>query len=648
MVTPDAPNSPIEKRGLNSFFKYNLWLAIVIACFFLLAWVSWGKLADPIWDTSHEVEIPARIVAGQILYRDVETYYGPLTYYANALALLLFGHRLEVFYVVGLVLALATTLLVYSLAKRLTNAPYAAICTAYILIYCVFNPGGLYNFIVPYSYGVVYATVFCLLAFTALDHYGQTGKVRWLVVAVIAGGFAGLAKQEYGVAAVAGLLTGANLCPTTSFKARLGRSLLITSIAIICVVLLLALLAQQTSWEQLQMSLLPISKSQVLRESGLFDVSLSKTLNEWKYNFRTFTATSLVVYEAIAVASWLSKIQFLPRTKWRVLVEFAIGVAITLVGLVSLRLSISSQPVFKIFVVVSLVMSGAAVVAWWKLKPNKWLNNLVKVLAIVTLIGFSLPILDRLACCSDAVFHPLGKMVWLLPLLVGWFALDWRQLSQHKHTPLLWTLLVFSVLLNARFLFYINFYGLYAVTSVILFFTLLYRLLQQTGLPVIRYLLICLLIGGSINLASLGQYRYPVQSTQGTLYIKDAKLAAAFNQTIGIINSSKATSVLVVPEGGILNFLTATHSPSQETIFIPGVLSTASAEREFIARMQNNPPQLIVYVDIPFFWLKPGYQTYAEYNPLVDRWIKQHRLVYTSQKLVYYGKEWAIKIYARK
>lgn len=239
-------------------------------------------------------------------------------------------------------------------------------------------------------------------------------------------------------------------------------------------------------------------------------------------------------------------------------------------------------------------------------------------------------------------------MVWLLPLLVGWFALDWRQLSQHKHTPLLWTLLVFSVLLNARFLFYINFYGLYAVTSVILFFTLLYRLLQQTGLPVIRYLLICLLIGGSINLASLGQYRYPVQSTQGTLYIKDAKLAAAFNQTIGIINSSKATSVLVVPEGGILNFLTATHSPSQETIFIPGVLSTASAEREFIARMQNNPPQLIVYVDIPFFWLKPGYQTYAEYNPLVDRWIKQHRLVYTSQKLVYYGKEWAIKIYARK
>ena len=647
MIAP-APKSPIEKRGLNSLLQYDSWLAIVIACFFLFAWVSWSRLADPIWDTSHEVEIPTRLLAGQLLYRDVETYYGPLAYYANALALLLFGHRLEVFYVVGLVLALATTLLVYSLAKRLTNARWAVVCTVCILIYCVFSPGGLFNFIVPYSYGAVYATLLCLLAFTALDRYGQIGKVRWLVVAAIACAFAGLAKQEYGVAALVGLLTGANLCSATNFKARLGRSLLIISTTIICVVVPLALLAQQTSWEQLQMSLLPISKSQVLRESGLFDISLAKTLSEWEYKFKTFTATSLVVCGAIAAASWLSTTQLLPRAKWqRVLIEFAIGVVIALVGLVSLRLSISSQPVFKIFLVVSLVMLGTGVAAWWKLQPNKWINNLVKVLAIVTLIGFSLSLLHRLACCSDAVFHPLGNMTWLLPLLVGWFALDWRQLSQHKHASLLWALLVFSVLLNARFLFYINFYGLYAVTSVLLFFTLLYRLMQQTGLPVIRYLLICLLIGGSINLASLEQYRYPVQSTQGTLYIKDAKLAVAFNQTIHTINSSKATSVLVVPEGGILNFLTATHSPSRETIFIPGVLSTASAEREFIARMQNNPPQLIVYVDIPFFWLKPGYQTYAEYNPLVDRWIKQHRLVYTSQKLVYYGNEWAIRIYAR-
>jgi hypothetical protein len=649
MNAPAAPKLPAENRGLKYFLQLDPWLAIIIASFFLLAWVSWGKLAEPIWDTSHEVEIPARLLAGQVLYRDVETYYGPLAYYANALALLVFGHYLEVFYVVGLVLALATTLLVYTLAKRLTNAPWAVACTVCILIYCVFSPLGLFNFIVPYSYGTVYATVLCLLGFTALDRYTHTNKFIWLVIAASTCGFAGLAKQEYGVAAIAGLLIGVNLGAAKSFKAKLGQSLLILSIASVCVILPLTLLAQQTSWEQLQSSLLPLSKSQILKESGLFDVSPAKTLGEWKYKFKTFIVTSLVVWGAIAIAYGCSKTWLRLKPIWQQgLIELAIGVAVSVGGLVSLRLSIPFQPAFKIFLGVSLLVLGILVAARWKLKSVKWIDNLIKFFAVVISIGFSLSLLHHSACCADIIFHPLGNMVWLPPLLVGWFALDWRQLSQHKHSALLWTLLVFSVLLNARFLFYINFYGLYAVTAILLFCTLLYRLTQKTSLPIIKYLLICLLIGGSINLVSLSQYRYPVQSTQGTLYIKDAQLAAALNQTIGIIKSSKATSVLVVPEGGILNFLTETHAPSREIIFIPGILSTALAEKDFITRMQNNPPQLIVYVDIPFFWLKPGYRTYAAYNPLVDGWIKQHPLVYTSQKLVYYDKKWAIRIYAPK
>lgn len=591
MAYPADSDAPVvEKHVLTSRLQYDPWLAAVLACFTLLAWVSWGKLADLVWDTGHEVEIPARLLAGQVLYRDVETYYGPLAYYANALALLLFGHRLEVFYAVGLVLALAATLLVYRLAKRLTNGRWAALCAVYVLIYCAFSPGGLWNFIVPYSYGVVYATVICLLAFTALDRYGQTGRAGWLVAAAIACGFAGLAKQEYGVAALGGVLVGANLCPK-NLRAMMGRSVLVILVASACVLLPLALLAQQVSWEKLYMSLLPISKSRILTESGLFAVSPVITLNEWKSTFKVFAATSLVVWGSMVAACRISRPEWIPG--------------------------------------------------------SRWIRVLVKVLAGITFIGLSLFFLRRLVCCDDAVLHPLDKMTWLLPLLVGWFALSWSSLVQHRHAPLLWALLVFSVLLNARFLFYINFYGQYAVTAVLLFFTLLYHLAVRTGAPVGRYLLVCLLIGGGMNLAQFGQYRYAVHSTHGTVYTKDADLAQAFNQTIRAINGSGATSVLVVPEGAILNFLTATRSPSRETIFIPGILPTAEAEREFLVRIQDNLPELIVYVDIPFFWLNKGYQTYAEFNPLIDHWIThQHRLVYSSAKLVYFQKEWTIRIYA--
>ncbi len=54
------------------------------------------------------------------------------------------------------------------------------------------QPGGLFNFIVPYSYRAVYATVLCLLTFAALNRYEHTGRAGWLVAAAIACGFAQL------------------------------------------------------------------------------------------------------------------------------------------------------------------------------------------------------------------------------------------------------------------------------------------------------------------------------------------------------------------------------------------------------------------------------------------------------------------------
>ncbi len=523
-------------------------------------------------DVGREVEIPARLVAGQVLYRDVATYYGPLAYYVNALALLVFGHSLEVFYTVGLVLALAATLLFYRLAKRLTNARWAVLCTLCMLIYCALGPG-LFNFILPYSYGAVYATVLCLLAFTALDRYGYKGKVGWLIAAAITCGLAGLAKQEYGVAALGGVLVGANIYSPQNLRTRLGRSVLVIVVASACVLIPLALLAQQVSWEKLYLSLLAISKVGVLNRSQVFQVSPIKTLYKWLATFIIFAAASLVVWSSMLAAHWLSKLSGIPRPKWlRVIVEVLISVASAWLGLFLLSESVFSH------------------------KGNA------------------------------AIFHPLGDMSWFLPVSVGLLAFYQPKLTRHRHASLLWTLLVFSLLLNARWLFYINFYGLYAMPVVLLFFTLLYHLTQRTGASVWRYLLVCLLISGSVKLGELANYRYSVHSSHGSFYTKDAALAHAFNQTIKAINASGAASVLVLPEGSILTFMTATHSPSREITFLPAVLSTTKDEREFLESMKTNPPDLIVYIYRSFGeW---GYQTYADFNPLVDRWITQeHRLV---------------------
>ncbi len=558
---------------------FDLWLGVVLACFILLAWANWGKLESPIVDIGREIEISARISDGQLPYRDVATYYTPLGYYANALALLLFGHHLEVLFAVGLLLALTATLLFYRLAKRLMNQRWATLCSICMLIYCAIGPG-LFNFIMPYSCGAVYAIVLCLLALTFLDYYICQRQLGWLIASAIACGLAGLAKQEYGVAILAGVLVGVNIYVPQTLKTRIKHNILVLIVASVCVFVPLAILSVQVSWQELSSSLFPASQIVSINRDS---VSLRKTLSVWRDSFKVFIVASSLIFASLAVAH--------------------------------------------------------------KLLNSKWVKIPIKLRSLVeALLGFALSLLV-LYCLNRSslkvALNPLGDLSWSIPVLVGWFTLNRQKLYQVKHKSLLWALLVFSLILNARWGFYINFYGLYAVPIVILFFTMLHNISQRFKKQIWRYLLICLLFGGTSNVKGLlVSYSHTVHSNYGTFYTKNATLASAFNQTTKAIDASKASSVLILPEGNILNFLTATHSPSRELTFLPHVLPTAMDEQKFIRRMQVNPPQLIVYVPRPF--IEWGYPVYADFDPLVDRWItQQHRLIYSFPM-----DDSAIRIYA--
>jgi 4-amino-4-deoxy-L-arabinose transferase-like glycosyltransferase len=569
--------SQVKKYLLKVSSQLDPWLVAVLAWFTLFAWASWGKMLNqPIRDFGREVEISARLLTGELLYRDLQTYYGPLPYYANALALFLFGHHLKVFYLVGLVLALLTTLLFYRLAKRLTSGHWAALCTLCMLIYCALGASPL-NFILPYSYGSVYAIVFCFLALNFLDYYTSSkGKqVGWLVAAAIACGLAGLAKQEYGVAALGGVLVGVNLYSPQNLRTRVWRSIIIILVAGICAFLPLTLVATQVSWETLYLSLFPSPKFSILSQSTIFQNSPAKTLSAWYSPFKAFFFSSAIILASVIAAHLISKLTWVKSSRWFMsLTEASVSVGFSLLGLTGLKSSVLKY--------------------------------------------YSL----------ESISQPLGDLSWSLPLFVGWFTFRQPRLPQDKNAPLLWALLVFSLLLNARWGFRIFAYGLYAPSVILLFFTLLYQIVQQSGKVIERYLLICLLIAGGLQLHELSQYRYEVNSSYNTFYTKYPSLAHAFQETISAINASGASSVLVLPESSFLNFLTATHSPSREFIFLPSILSTAEEEQEFLKRMQANLPELIVY--LPRSFSEWGYKNYAEFNPLVDRWItQQHRLVHT-------------------
>jgi hypothetical protein len=580
----------LSKHKWKNFLTTEYWLVVVLCCYALLAWVSWGKIDNPVIDIGREMEIPARLATGEILYRDVETYYGPLAYYINALALLIFGHRIEVFYVISLCLIFLITLLYYRLAKLLTSGVWAALSTVCMLIYCAFS-SDLYHFLFPYSYGAVYAIALCFVAFNALERYIYKSKITWLVIAAIACGLAGIAKQEYGVAALAGILIAVNLYSPLNFATKVKHNFITIVVAGVCALIPLAVIAQQASWENIYSLLFPISKLSVIKQSDLFQVSPAKTLRWWFVSFAIFLAGSAIVGIAVIVSHsfWQSR-RFIVSQRLKNFLEFITTLAGVLIGL-----------------------------------------NLLLVLYPVKV----------------AVFNPLGNLSWSLPVLVIWYFFITLKLTENRNIPLISGLLGFSLLLNARWLFYINFYGLYAATVILLFFVMLYQLtqryllVQRFSVILKRSLFFCLLIAAIIQIENLGNYHYAVNSSVGTFYTWHPERARAFNQTINAVKEYKASSVLVLPEGNLINFLTATHSPSKEMTFLPLTLPTKQAEKDFLTRMQLNPPQLIVYVDRNF--PEYGYQDYAEFDPLVARWItQQHQLLETFPK-----DEGAIRIYSR-
>ena len=624
-----------------------MWLLPLLLYFTFFASISWGKLLHPIFDTGSEIEIAARLSEGQHLYNELKTYYSPLSYYINALLLSIFGHHLEVFYTIGLVLSLIIILLAYWLVKRLTNFSWAILCSVYLITYCVFNPGGLFNLVTPYSYGTVYATALCLTAFVTLDRYKQTDQIVWLLITAIASGLAGAAKQEYGVAALVATTVAINLCSTDGLKARIKHSLLVILVSIGCALFPLVLLAQYASWGEIYTSLVPTAKAHALINSGLFYFSPARTINLWFGTFKVFILTLLAIY--IFLMTSQQTLVYVIRSKQKLN-----GLAIVLVSIFSVWISLSllhvpfSSSASKIVLVTSSLIAGLGVAIRWLIKQRwmsnkQWMENLIQCLMSISCAGLSWYLWRWVAIGLT----PFGNLTWLLPFLAGWFALTWKSLLQHQHAALLWSLLTFSGVLYSRFWFNIDFYGIYAVAAILLFFTFLYQITQRIKLPIWTCILIGLLMGNVTNLIEFTQYRYPISSAQGTMYTNQLELARTYNQTIQYINQSGAKSVLTIPGGAILNFLTATHAPSSETFFLPGVLPDPEAEREFLTRMQRHLPDLIIYVDVPFAWLNQGYQTLAQFNPLVNQWIThQYRVVYLSSTLIYDNREWTLRIYS--
>jgi hypothetical protein len=153
-------------RGLAS----GLWKgALVAGAAALSIAASWQRWIDPFVDSGRELELPARLAAGERLYRDVIFYYGPAGPWLQSLAQRACGSPCRSWLpleIACLALAAAIFFLLYRLAAAAGGSGPALAATAIAAAFCLGAPHGG-AFIFPYSASSLYGLAGGLLALAA-------------------------------------------------------------------------------------------------------------------------------------------------------------------------------------------------------------------------------------------------------------------------------------------------------------------------------------------------------------------------------------------------------------------------------------------------------------------------------------------------
>lgn len=176
------------------------WVLLPHLAFVLMTVMTWKRWMLPFQDSGREMLTAARLAAGETLYKDVGTPYGPLPANLDALALRLFGKDLDVLIAVRLAFAFLGVEALRRLSRRLVLEDRAASAvTAFVAVACLFGNGGNWPF--PYSVAALEGTVGCWWGLELA--LSSNGWSRSLLAALAAGLAAGTKVEMLPAALIA-------------------------------------------------------------------------------------------------------------------------------------------------------------------------------------------------------------------------------------------------------------------------------------------------------------------------------------------------------------------------------------------------------------------------------------------------------------
>jgi hypothetical protein len=179
-----GPESEVRSTRIPS----RLWGLLPYGLFCLLYVSTFRRWVLPFEDSGREMNTALRLAHGEVLYRDVSSWYGFLPPFIDGLLLRSFGLNLDVLIAWRTLLALLGVEALRRLARRLVpgEAVAAAICTLSVAA-CAFGVGGSWPF--PYSVAALAGSVGAWWALElALASESLAGSLAAAAVAGLAAG----------------------------------------------------------------------------------------------------------------------------------------------------------------------------------------------------------------------------------------------------------------------------------------------------------------------------------------------------------------------------------------------------------------------------------------------------------------------------
>ncbi len=170
---------------------------------------TWRKWPDALVDFGRELYAPWRLAEGELLYRDLAWFNGPLSAYWNALWFRIAGVGFGTLIAVNAALVAAFTALLHRTLLRLSYPLAALVGALFFLFTFAFGQTcgvGNYNFLAPYSHEAVHGLLLAVAALAVLDAGERDpGRLRAATAGVLLG-LAFLTKPETFAAGLAGAL----------------------------------------------------------------------------------------------------------------------------------------------------------------------------------------------------------------------------------------------------------------------------------------------------------------------------------------------------------------------------------------------------------------------------------------------------------